>query len=65
MRDTPTPAAFPIPADWTLADLRYELARQQAPVVSTWGRGMCGHNARGSGYCGDCLRAELERRNAG
>ena len=50
---------------WPIESLRYELRLQIAPGVSTWGPGICGHNARGSGYCADCLRAEIGRREDG
>ena len=50
---------------WPIQSLRYELRKQLAPGVSTWGIGACGHNARGSGYCADCLRAEIGRREDG
>lgn len=53
--------------NWTTAELRHELAYQTAgerdtALISTWGPGQCGHMARGSGYCADCLRAELRKR---
>lgn len=50
------------PSNWTLAELRYELAHQESPGIHTWGPGHCGHMARGGGYCADCLRAELRKR---
>lgn len=50
------------PAHWTMAELRYELAYQLSDGIHTTGPGHCGHNARGSGYCADCLRAEIARR---
>ena len=52
-------------SDWPIESLRYSLRRQTAPGVSTWGTGICGHHARGSGWCADCLRAEIERREDG
>lgn len=51
-------------ADWTNDDLAYELRRQEWQGISTWGPGLCGHNARGSGVCAGCLRAEIQRRAA-
>lgn len=48
--------------DWTDDELAHRLRYQQADVISTWGPGLCGHNARGSGVCAECLRAEIERR---
>ncbi len=48
--------------DWTDEELAYRLRRQEAPGVSTWGTGKCGHYARGSGYCADCIRKEIARR---
>ena len=51
---------------WPLATLTYELAYQKAGegvgMVTTWGPGRCGHYARGSGFCADCLQAEIDRR---
>ena len=47
---------------WTPAELRYELAHQKAEVISTWGNGICGHPARGGGFCEDCIAAEIARR---
>lgn len=51
-------------SNWTLAELRYELAYQTPSdgVMASWGPGQCGHDARGSGYCAGCLRREIERR---
>ena len=49
---------------WTDADLHYELTKQQAAGIHTWGIGACGHPARGSGVCASCLTAELDRRQA-
>ena len=49
-------------SDLTIDELRYWLQYQTAKAVSTWGVGICGHNARGSRYCADCLRAEIDRR---
>lgn len=49
---------------WPLDDLRYSLRRQTAPGVSTWGTGICGHHARGCGWCAKCLQAEIDRREA-
>lgn len=51
--------------NWTLAELRYELRHQQAPVISTWGNGICGHQARGCGFCEKCIAAEVRRREGG
>lgn len=45
-----------------MAELRYELAYQQAPGIHTGGPGQCGHDARGSGYCAKCLQREIDRR---
>lgn len=50
---------------WDMATLRYELAFQQATGIHTWGTGRCGHPARGSGFCADCLQAEIDRRARG
>ena len=47
---------------WNLSELRYELRYQQHDGIHTWGPGRCGHNARGSGFCADCLAAEINRR---
>ena len=47
---------------WPMATLRYELAHQRAEGIHTWGPGRCGHPARGSGFCADCLQAEIDRR---
>ena len=50
---------------WPLETLRYELAYQRPNdpgLVTTVGLGRCGHVARGSGFCGDCIEAEIERR---
>lgn len=46
---------------WPMTTLRYELAYQRAEGIHTWGPGRCGHNARGSGFCADCLQAEIYR----
>lgn len=48
---------------WRLSELRYELAYQQADGIHTWGPGRCGHDARGSGFCANCLIAEIGRRD--
>lgn len=53
------------PAHWTMPELRYELAYQLSDGMYSVGPGLCGHNARGSGYCAKCLRAEIERREHG
>ena len=50
------------PRNWSMAELRYELAYQQAPGIHTGGPGQCGHDARGSGYCAKCLQREIDRR---
>ena len=47
---------------WPMHTLRYELAHQQADGIHTWGPGRCGHAARGSGFCAECLQAEIKRR---
>lgn len=47
---------------WPISTLRYELAHQRADGIHTWGPGRCGHSARGSGFCADCLQAEIDRR---
>lgn len=55
--------------NWPMETLRYELVYQEraalAGIVTTWGPGRCGHEARGSGFCAACLQAEIERREAG
>lgn len=50
------------PRNWTLDELRYELAYQQSDGIHTYGPGKCGHVARGSGYCAKCLQREIDRR---
>ena len=50
---------------WPLDELRYALRIQEATGVHTWGPGICGHHARGSAWCADCLRAEIARRGHG
>lgn len=57
----PIPRSDPFhPSHWTKAELRYELAHQESGHAN--GPGKCGHVARGSGYCANCLRAELTKR---
>lgn len=52
--------------DWPLADLAWELRKQESTGIHTYGPAACGHgSARGSGYCAECLRAEIERRKNG
>lgn len=51
-------------ADWTDDELAHRLRYQQADVISTWGPGLCGHFACGSGVCADCLQTEIQRRAA-
>ena len=51
-------------SNWSLAELRYELAYQQADGIHTWGPGQCGHPARGSGYCAKCLTRQIKAREA-
>lgn len=48
--------------EWSDGDLAYELRKQLWHGISTWGPGVCGHNARGSGHCADCIQAEMKRR---
>lgn len=48
--------------NWPTTTLRHELAHQRAEGIHTWGPGRCGHSARGSGFCADCLQAEIDRR---
>lgn len=47
---------------WDKSDLTYELAYQRADGIHIWGPGRCGHTARGSGFCAECLQGEIERR---
>ena len=47
---------------WPMETLRYELAYQESPGIHTWGPGRCGHAARGSGFCADCICAEIAAR---
>lgn len=51
--------------NWPMTTLRYELRYQLAEGFHTRGYGLCGHAARGSGFCADCLRAEIDRRGDG
>lgn len=51
------------PSNWTTAELRRELEYQQV-IGPQWPSPHCGHIARGSGYCADCLGAELRKREA-
>lgn len=50
---------------WTMEELQHALRHQTAPVISTWGLGLCGHPARGGNVCERCLRDEIERREKG
>lgn len=50
---------------WKMPDLQYERSYQQSEGIHTWGPGLCGHNARGSGYCAGCLSAEITKREPG
>ena len=47
----------------SLSELKGSLSYQEARVDgTTWGVGICGHHARGSGWCAECLRSEIQRR---
>ena len=49
--------------DLDMAMLRAFLAYQNsAGDGDTMGPGLCGHNARGSAVCADCINAEIDRR---
>lgn len=53
-------SAIPLP------DLRYLLRREESQGVHTYSTACCGHGrSRDGGYCADCLRAEIERREDG
>ena len=62
-RGEPAPR-FDTLARWPVDELRYALRIQEATGIH-WGPGICGHNARGSAWCADCLRAEIARRGHG
>ena len=44
------------------SDLAYALRYQQSRGEHTWGPGLCGHYARGAGFCESCVQAEIDRR---
>lgn len=49
-----------------LPDLQWLLHREESQGVHTYSTAVCGHGrSRGGGYCADCLRAEIERREDG
>ena len=65
MRDDHGPHARKELRGWNMDELRYGLAYQRPNdpgLVCTVGPGRCGHEARGSGFCGDCIEKEIERR---
>lgn len=48
-----------------LPDLQWLLRREESQGVHTYSTAICGHGrSRGGGWCADCLRAEIERRES-